>query len=202
MKRAAFHTLGCKVNQVETEQLKEEFIHRGYEIVDFTDEADVYLINTCTVTHVSDRKSRAMIRRAVKRNPAAIVAAIGCLAQTNSQQLALIDGLDIIAGNRDKYYLVDIIESFDLKDTLPITQVSAIKSSDSLPTVIYRQMHERTRAFIKIQDGCQSFCSYCIIPYARGPVRSKTPDQIIEEVLQLTALGYKEIVLTGLIIDY
>lgn len=198
MKRAAFHTLGCKVNAVETEQLIESFLLKGYEIVPFKEDADVYIINTCTVTHVSDRKSRAMIRRAVKRNPAAIVAAIGCLAQTNSQQLALIDGLDIIAGNRDKDYLVDIIESFDLKDTLPITQVSAIKSSDSLPTVIYRQMHERTRAFIKIQDGCQSFCSYCIIPYARGPVRSKTPDQIIEEVLQLTALGYKEIVLTGI----
>ena len=105
MKRAAFHTLGCKVNAVETEQLIESFLLKGYEIVPFKEDADVYIINTCTVTHVSDRKSRAMIRRAVKRNPAAIVAAIGCLAQTNSQQLALIDGLDIIVGNRDKDYL-------------------------------------------------------------------------------------------------
>ncbi|NLF44516.1 MAG: tRNA (N(6)-L-threonylcarbamoyladenosine(37)-C(2))-methylthiotransferase MtaB [Syntrophomonadaceae bacterium] len=198
MKKAAFHTLGCKVNAVETEQLIEAFMLKGYEIVPFKEAADVYVINTCTVTHVSDRKSRAMIRRAVKRRPEAIVAAIGCLAQTDCQQLASIEGIDIIVGNRDKDRLADIIEMYGINKTKPVIHVSAIKSGDLLPTVIYRQRHDKTRAFIKIQDGCQSYCTYCIVPYARGPVRSKNPDQVIEEILQLTALGYKEIVLTGI----
>ena len=198
MKKAAFHTLGCKVNAVETEQLIEAFMLKGYEIVPFKEAADVYVINTCTVTHVSDRKSRAMIRRAVKRRPEAIVAAIGCLAQTDCQQLASIEGIDIIVGNRDKERLADIKEMYGINKTKPVIHVSAIKSGDLLPTVIYRQRHDKTRAFIKIQDGCQSYCTYCIVPYARGPVRSKNPDQVIEEILQLTALGYKEIVLTGI----
>jgi threonylcarbamoyladenosine tRNA methylthiotransferase MtaB len=198
LKKAAFHTLGCKVNAVETEQLIEAFMLKGYEIVPFKEAADVYVINTCTVTHVSDRKSRAMIRRAVKRRPEAIVAAIGCLAQTDCQQLASIEGIDIIVGNRDKDRLADIIEMYGINKTKPVIHVSAIKSGDLLPTVIYRQRHDKTRAFIKIQDGCQSYCTYCIVPYARGPVRSKNPDQVIEEILQLTALGYKEIVLTGI----
>lgn len=198
MKKAAFHTLGCKVNAVETEQLIEAFMLKGYEIVPFKEAADVYVINTCTVTHVSDRKSRAMIRRAVKRRPEAIVAAVGCLAQTDCQQLASIEGIDIIVGNRDKDRLADIIEMYGINKTKPVIHVPAIKSGDLLPTVIYRQRHDKTRAFIKIQDGCQSYCTYCIVPYARGPVRSKNPDQVIEEILQLTALGYKEIVLTGI----
>ena len=198
MKKAAFHTLGCKVNAVETEQLIEAFMLKGYEIVPFKEAADVYVINTCTVTHVSDRKSRAMIRRAVKRRPEAIIAAIGCLAQTDCQQLAAIEGIDIIVGNRDKDRLADIIEMYGINKTKPIIHVAAIKRGDSLPTVIYRQRHDKTRAFIKIQDGCQSYCTYCIVPYARGPVRSKNPDQVIEEILQLTVLGYKEIVLTGI----
>jgi threonylcarbamoyladenosine tRNA methylthiotransferase MtaB len=120
LKKAAFHTLGCKVNAVETEQLIESFIQKGYEIVPFEERADVYIINTCTVTHVSDRKSRAMIRRAVKRNPQAIVAAVGCLAQTDSDQLALIDGVDIVVGNRDKDRLADIIEETNFKLTRPV----------------------------------------------------------------------------------
>jgi len=198
LKKAAFHTLGCKVNAVETEQLIEAFWQKGYEIVPFEEIADVYIINTCTVTHVSDRKSRAVIRRAVKRNPGAIIAAIGCLAQTNSRQLTSIDGIDLIVGNRDKGNLPDIIEKHTFNKTRPLIHVPPIKSSDPLKTIIYSHQHEKTRAFIKIQDGCQSCCSYCIVPQTRGPVRSKTPGQVVEEIEQLVALGYKEIVLTGI----
>jgi len=198
LKKAAFHTLGCKVNAVETEQLIESFIQKGYEIVPFEERADVYIINTCTVTHVSDRKSRAMIRRAVKRNPQAIVAAVGCLAQTDSDQLALIDGVDIVVGNRDKDRLADIIEETNFKLTRPVIHTPPISSTDVLKTVFYTQLHEKTRAFIKIQDGCQSFCSYCIVPQTRGPVRSKAPMQVVEEITKLIELGYKEIVLTGI----
>lgn len=198
MKKVAFHTLGCKVNAVETEQLIEAFSQKGYEIVPFESIADIYIINTCTVTHVSDRKSRAVIRRAVKRNPVAIVAAVGCLAQTNSQQLAAIEGIDLIVGNRDKEDLPAIIEKLAFNKGVPIILNEPIKSSDLLKTIIYSHQHEKTRAFIKIQDGCQSNCSYCIVPQTRGPVRSKAASKVVEEVTQLVALGYKEIVLTGI----
>ncbi|NLB53590.1 MAG: tRNA (N(6)-L-threonylcarbamoyladenosine(37)-C(2))-methylthiotransferase MtaB [Syntrophomonadaceae bacterium] len=198
MKKVAFHTLGCKVNSVETEQLIEAFLQKDYEIVPFEEIADIYVVNTCTVTHVSDRKSRAVIRRAIKRNPDAIVAAVGCLAQTNSKQLADIEGIDLVVGNRDKEDLPSILENHNFQKGLPVIFDERIKNSDLLKTVIYSRQHEKTRAFIKIQDGCQSFCSYCIVPQARGPVRSKTPEKVVEEVNQLVTLGYKEIVLTGI----
>jgi len=199
VKTVAFHTLGCKVNQVETEQIKEDFIKRGYSVVDFNDVADVYIINTCTVTHVSDRKSRAMVRRAIRKNPRAIIAAIGCMAQINAKQLADIKGVDLVVGNSDKEKIADIIENLAMKKNQEARVITGpIRVEDKLKPVIFSRQHQRTRAFIKIQDGCQSFCSYCIVPYTRGPVRSKLPESVIKEIKQLLSIGYREIVLTGI----
>jgi len=197
LKKIAFHTLGCKVNQVETEQLKEEFIHRGYEIVDFTDKADVYLINTCTVTHVSDRKSRAIIRRAA-RHPHALVVVTGCMAQVAIKELASIEGIDLIVSNLDKENIADIIEELDPEQQKPVIVDHLPGKDRKLKPVLYSLQHKRTRAFVKIQDGCESGCSYCIVPRARGPVRSKLPEHVLQEIEQLLSLGYREIVLTGI----
>ncbi|MGS0765094.1 tRNA (N(6)-L-threonylcarbamoyladenosine(37)-C(2))-methylthiotransferase MtaB [Syntrophomonas curvata] len=197
MKKIAFYTLGCKVNQVETEQMKEEFIHRGYEIVDFADEADAYIINTCTVTHVSDRKSRAMVRRA-SRHPHALVAITGCMAQVAGEELADLEGVDLIVNNLNKESIADIIEQLDPEQKRPVIINGASDKARNLRPVLYSRQHERTRAFVKIQDGCQSGCSYCIVPRARGPVRSKLPQDVLREIKQLLSLGYREIVLTGI----
>lgn len=199
MKRIAFHTLGCKVNQVETEQIIEDFMERGYQIVDFGDPADVYVVNTCTVTHISDRKSRALLRRAVRSNPHALVVATGCVAQVDAAQLAQIEGIGLVVGNQDKERLAAIVDDFVRSGiTRNRIQVESIGPGTGLRPIIYTQPHQRTRAFVKIQDGCQSFCSYCIVPYARGPVRSKAPTDVLAEIEQLTNLGYREIVLTGI----
>lgn len=199
MRRIAFYTLGCKVNQVETEQLIEEFDSRGYQLVEFDEPADIYIINTCTVTHVSDRKSRAMLRRAVRRNPQAMVAAIGCIAQVDAAQLAAIEGVDLVIGNRDKENLPAIIEEYIMREHSGVeVLVSPISQDDKPKAIMYSQHHQRTRAFVKIQDGCQSFCAFCIVPQARGPVRSKLPEDVLAEIKQLVLLGYKEIVLTGI----
>ena len=199
MKRIAFYTLGCKVNQVETEQMIEQFTERGYQVVEFGDPADVCVINTCTVTHISDRKSRAMLRRAIRANPEALVVAAGCVAQVDAAQLARIEGIGLIIGNQDKENIADIVDkSIFNKEIGQRIQVKAICPAQNLSPVIYSHAHQRTRAFVKIQDVCQSFCSYCIVPFARGPVRSKTPADVIAEIRQLLLLGYREIVLTGI----
>ncbi len=200
MKTVAFHTLGCKVNQVETEKIREDFINRGYRLADFNEAADVYIINTCTVTHISDRKSRAMIRRAIRNNPRAIIVATGCVAQTDAGQLAQIEGISLVVGNREKGKIVDIIETWEaLPDQpLPHVLVPPISAQDKPEAVYYLHPQQRTRAFVKVQDGCQSFCSYCIVPYARGPVRSKLPEDVLHEVRQLINMDYREIVLTGI----
>lgn len=195
--KVAFHTLGCKVNQIESEQVKEDFIAQGYEVVDFADKADVYIINTCTVTHVSDRKSRAMIRRAVRNNPNAIVAAVGCTAQVSGEKLAKIEGLNLVIGNKNKADLFNIIQDYEFNNNTQI-YVEPISKGDKLRPTIFSNPHERTRAFIKIQDGCQSFCSYCIVPFARGPIRSKLPEDVLSELKQLLDLGYREVVLSGI----
>jgi threonylcarbamoyladenosine tRNA methylthiotransferase MtaB len=198
VRKIAFHTLGCKVNQVETEQMIEEFTRRGYQVVEFGDPVDVCIINTCTVTHISDRKSRAMIRRAVRANPDALVVATGCVAQVDAGQLAKIEGIGMIVGNHDKDHIADIVDDFISEKEIKKVWVEPICLTDSLRSVLYSEPHLRTRAFVKIQDGCQSFCSYCIVPFARGPVRSKAPDDVIAEINQLVVLGYREIVLTGI----
>lgn len=197
LKKVAFHTLGCKVNQVESEDIKEEFIQKGYQLVNFDMSADIYIINTCTVTHISDRKSRAMIRRAVRNNPKALVVALGCLPQVDAEQLNKIDGLDLILGNEAKPILIDIIENHIKDSSNKIKILNELKVA--MPKeILYSSPHERTRAFIKIQDGCESYCSYCIVPYARGSFKSKDADFIIHKFGNMLKLGYKEIVLTGI----
>lgn len=196
MKTVAFHTLGCKVNQVETEQIKDELIHNGYRVLDFSQPADLYIINTCTVTHVSDRKSRAVIRRALKANPEATVVVTGCMAELEPDKIAAMQGVNLVVGNRDKHRIAQVIEPQNGGKAKIIRE--PISHQDLLAPALYHSRHERTRAFVKIQDGCQSFCTYCIVPYTRGPVRSKAPDDVIREVEQLVKLGYREIVLTGI----
>ncbi len=197
--RVAFRTLGCKVNQVETEQMKEEFLARGYELVDFNQKAEIYIINTCTVTHTSDRKSRSVIRRTIRNNPMAIIAAVGCMAQVNADQLVGIEGLNLIVGNSHKEQLADIIEGYlaDGSDSCRIL-ADPLATGSNLKVAGYTRHHQRTRGFIKIQDGCENYCSYCIVPYTRGPVRSKRPNDIFLEIDQLLRLGYRELVLTGI----
>lgn len=197
--RVAFRTLGCKVNQVETEQLKEEFMRRGFEVVDYGREADVYIINTCTVTHTSDRKSRSAIRRAIRQNPGAVTAAVGCLAQVNPKQLAAIEGINLVVGNDQKENLPAIIEDY-LASQSDVVRVylDSFDRASGLKTVNYSRPHQRTRGFIKIQDGCENHCSYCIVPQARGPVRSKKPRQVLAEIEKMMELGYREVVLTGI----
>lgn len=198
MKTVAFHTLGCKVNQVETEQIKEELIKKGYQVIDFSQPADLYIINTCTVTHVSDRKSRAVIRRALRTNPEATVVVTGCMAELEPEKIASMKGVNWVVGNRDKHRIAQIIDSQDkLGETGGLIR-EPISSQDPLEPVYYHSHHERTRAFVKVQDGCQSFCTYCIVPYTRGPVRSKDPELVVQEFKQLLEMGYREIVLTGI----
>lgn len=202
MSKIAFYTLGCKVNQVETEQWAESFSVLGDQIVDFAEEADVYIINTCTVTHVADRKSRAVIRRVHRQHPEALLVVTGCMAQVFPQQAHALTGVNLIIGASYKDRLVDLVKKHlpvyapELSDTLILR--GELTAQHKLPPVIYTHVHKKTRAFIKIQDGCQGFCSFCIVPFARGPVRSKLPEDILQEACQLLQLGYREIVLTGI----
>lgn len=195
--KVAFHTLGCKVNQYETEAMKESFRDHGYFVVDENDFADVYVINTCTVTNLADRKSRQYIRRAKKVNPDGLVAVTGCYAQIKPDEVSSIEGVDIVVGTNKKHELIDYVESFSRGNSnchvLDYDKLR-IYQSDGIVT----SMDSRTRAYIKIQEGCNRFCSYCIIPYARGPVRSRPIEEIIEEAKLLIERGFREIVLTGI----
>ncbi len=196
--KIAFHTLGCKVNQYETQAMKEQFLSRGYELVLDEDFADVYVINTCTVTGLSDKKSRQYIRRVKRINPDSITAVIGCYVQVNAEAACQIEGVDIVAGTNEKTNLPDYIEEF-CRNHL---KISRIKDYDALldyeETGIITSMDSRTRAYIKIQEGCNQFCSYCIIPYARGSVRSRAMTDIVSEAQSLISKGFKELVLTGI----
>ncbi len=194
MKQAAFFTLGCKVNQFETESISELFLKNGYEIVDFEDYADVYVINTCTVTGLSDRKSRQMIRRAIKNNADAIVAVMGCYAQTSPEEVRAIQGVSLIIGTKDKKKIVELVEEIqkdrsncenDKTVSCMFDTVSDINKLHEFEELKISTYHNRTRAFLKVQEGCNQFCSYCIIPYARGPVRSRLYNNIIDEVTEI-----------------
>lgn len=198
MHTVAFNTLGCKVNQVETEQIKEDFVSRGYKVVDFNQPADVYVINTCTVTHVSDRKSRAALRRASRQNPDAIIVATGCLAQINPEELASMENVALVAGNSKKHLIAQSVDELQGKPTTAVIMAESIKQEDRPLTSLYTLHHKRTRGFVKIEDGCENFCSYCIVPLTRGPVRSKMPEEVLKEIRNMVSLGYKEIVLTGI----
>lgn len=197
MKKVALHNLGCKVNAYETEAMQEMLEHAGYEIVPFQEGADIYVINTCTVTNIADRKSRQMLHRARKMNPDAVVVAAGCYVQAQAEKQVIDPCIDIVLGNNKKQDLLTALQAYeeahgDLREVIDINH-----------TKEYENLHltkqgEHTRAYIKVQDGCNQFCSYCIIPYARGRVRSRSHDSVIREVEELARNGYKEVVLTGI----
>ncbi len=216
MKKAALHNLGCKVNGYETEAMQEMLTKHGYEIVPFQEKADLYIVNTCTVTNMADRKSRQMLHRARKKNPEAVVVACGCYVQ--AKQGELDESVDIVIGNNRKKDLIEILKSYE--DMQPRREEDAARQDhqgeepadtrnrrreliDISRVREYEEMElssaaEHTRAYVKVQDGCNQFCSYCIIPYARGRVRSRSRDSVVREVRQLSGNGYKEVVLTGI----
>ncbi len=195
-KTAAFYTLGCKVNKYETEAMEELFKAAGYNIGKFSDPADVYVINTCTVTGMSDRKSRNIISRAKKANPDALICVTGCYAQTAPASVLALDGVNLVLGTDRRHDIVQIVET--LEHGAKVNAVGNIMDVHTFEELKISSYSDRTRAFIKIQEGCSQFCSYCIIPYARGPVRSRSEQSIIEEITTLAANGFKEIVLTGI----
>ena len=197
-KKVAFYTLGCKVNQYETNGMIQQFLENGYEIVDFEDYADIYIINTCTVTNMSDRKSRQMIRRAKDNNPNSLVVAVGCYAQVLMEKVDEIPEIDLALGTNKKNNVVEIIENFiNDKDNSKtyIDDVMHSKEYGDFGSITYT---DKTRAVIKVQDGCDRFCSYCIIPFARGVVRSRNPQNVYDEISMIASQGIKEVVITGM----
>ncbi|MBU5483526.1 tRNA (N(6)-L-threonylcarbamoyladenosine(37)-C(2))-methylthiotransferase MtaB [Clostridium sp. MSJ-11] len=195
--KVAFTTLGCRVNQYETEAMAEKFIKAGYEVVDFEKYSDVYVINTCTVTNMGDKKSRQMIGRARRNNETGVIAVVGCYSQIAPEAVSQISGVDVVVGTRNKGDIVHLVQKF-MNENKQIIQVGDVLKNNVFEELNIEQYRDRTRAFLKIQDGCNSFCSYCAIPYARGAVCSKSPDKIIEEVKNLASHGFKEIILSGI----
>lgn len=199
MRKAALHNLGCKVNSYETEAMQQLLENAGYEIVPFTEEADVYIINTCSVTNIADKKSRQMLHRAKNMNPDSVVVAAGCYVQAAGEELKKDVAVDLIIGNNKKTELVSILDDYfsDREEALEETVID-IRGTREYESLSIDKIADHTRAFIKIQDGCNQFCSYCIIPYTRGQVRSRKPEEVVEEIKRLTATGFKEVVLTGI----
>ena len=197
MKKVASHALGCKVNQYESEAIAELFAQKGYEIVDIDEWADIYIINTCTVTNFGDKKSRQLIRKVKRQNPEAVVAAIGCYAQTAPEEIKNIEGVNLIIGTKGRKDIVDLVESY-VPEMGVVSTVGQIAKEREFEHLTISKLADRTRAYLKIQDGCSQFCSYCIIPYARGPIRSRDPEDIMDEVKVLAENGFKEIILTGI----
>ena len=202
-KKAALHNLGCKVNAYETEAMQELLEQAGYEIVPFQEKADVYIINPCTVTNMAVRKSRQMLHRARKMNPEAVVAACGCYVQEKPDEAA--DCVDIVIGNNRKKEIVRILEEYEnsrdgekKRPGEPLKDLVDIGHTKEYEELSLSRTAEHTRAYIKVQDGCNQFCSYCIIPYARGRVRSRSKAHVLEEVQALAGAGYQEVVLTGI----
>ena len=197
MKTVAFITLGCKVNQYETNAMIQQFIEKAYKIVEHTEKADIYIVNTCTVTNMSDRKSRQMLRRVKELNTDAIVIACGCYAQVAKEELEKIEEIDLVLGNNEKKDIVQYVEKY-LKSKIPEIQAEDVMEQREFVEFGDVTFTEKTRAVIKIQDGCDRFCSYCIIPYARGRVRSRRPEHIISEITKIAEEGIKEVVITGI----
>lgn len=197
MKKVALHNLGCKVNAYETEAMQEMLEKEGYEIVPFKEGADIYIINTCTVTNIADRKSRQMLHRARKMNPDAIVVAAGCYVQAQENEHHELDScIDIVIGNNKKQDLIQILDEYESK--CKTEKVIDINHTNEYENLNLSRTGEHTRAYIKVQDGCNQFCSYCIIPFARGRVRSRSLEDVVQEVTTLSGNGYKEVVLTGI----
>ncbi|MDV2683075.1 tRNA (N(6)-L-threonylcarbamoyladenosine(37)-C(2))-methylthiotransferase MtaB [Alkalihalophilus lindianensis] len=197
MPTVAFHTLGCKVNHYETEAIWQLFKEEGYEKVEYEQTSDVYVINTCTVTNTGDKKSRQVIRRAIRKNPDAVICVTGCYAQTSPAEIMAIPGVDIVVGTQDRTKMIGYIEQFK-KEREPINGVGNIMKSRVYEELDVPAFTDRTRASLKIQEGCNNFCTFCIIPWARGLMRSRDPEEVIKQATQLVEAGYKEIVLTGI----
>lgn len=198
MKKAALHNLGCKVNAYETEAMQQILEGAGYEIVPFSAYADVYVINTCSVTNMADRKSRQMLHRAKKLNPDAIVVGAGCYVQTKEAQALLDDAIDIVIGNNKKHELLQLLEKYEQSHTRTKSIADINHEKQEYEELFLTRTAEHTRAFIKVQDGCNQFCSYCIIPFARGRVRSRDAKDVLAEIRRLAENGYQEVVLTGI----
>lgn len=196
MNKAAFYTLGCKVNQYETEAMAELFKDNGYEICNFSDKADIYVINTCSVTNMGDRKSRQIIRRAKKTNPNSVIIVAGCYSQTAPEEILAIDGVNLVLGTQGRHNIVTLAKN--LTADSKVNAVTDIMKTHDFEELKINSYTDRTRAYIKIQDGCSQFCSYCIIPYARGPVRSRSEREILDEIKKLTENGFSEIILVGI----
>ncbi len=197
-KKVAFCTLGCKVNQYETNAMMQKFIENGYIVVDFEENADVYVVNTCTVTSMADKKSRQMLRRVKEINPDSILVAVGCYAQVAREELEKIPEIDLILGTNDKRNIIQYVEKMqkEIQDkTSVVTDVIHNAEFADYGTITYT---EKTRAVIKVQDGCDRYCSYCIIPYARGRVRSRKPESVVNEITEIAKKGIKEVVITGI----
>ncbi len=196
LKKVAITTLGCKVNQYEATAITEMVKTAGYQVVSFDEPADIYIINTCTVTHLGDRKSRQLIRRAVRTNPDALVVVTGCYAQIAPDEILAIPGVDVVVGTAEKHNMLDILAAGKKGQRLKAVQdIRQVQEFEEIAAVAYT---ERTRAFLKVQEGCNHFCAYCIIPYARGPLRSRCPENALAEAKNLVSRGFKEIVLTGI----
>ncbi|TLS39353.1 tRNA (N(6)-L-threonylcarbamoyladenosine(37)-C(2))-methylthiotransferase MtaB [Pseudalkalibacillus caeni] len=197
MPSVAFHTLGCKVNHYETEAIWQLFKEQGYERSEFEDTSDVYVINTCTVTNTGDKKSRQVIRRAIRKNPNAVICVTGCYAQTSPAEIMAIPGVDVVVGTQDRAKMLDYIEQYK-NERQPINGVSNIMKAKVYEELEVPAFTDRTRASLKIQEGCNNFCTFCIIPWARGLLRSRDPEAVVKQAQQLVDAGYKEIVLTGI----
>lgn len=196
-KKVAFYTLGCKVNQYETESIKNQLIKKGYEEVSFEDKADIYIVNSCTVTSVADRKTRNMLRRAKKINPNGAVIVTGCYAQTNSKELLEMEDIDYVVGNTDKSGIVNFIEDIENRTMEKLKNHNIFLDSE-YTEYEFATLREMSRAYVKIQDGCNNFCSYCKIPFARGKSRSRQKNNILKEITKLSQEGFKEIILIGI----
>lgn len=197
MPTVAFHTLGCKVNHYETEAIWQLFKEQGYSRLEFEHHSDVYVINTCTVTNTGDKKSRQVIRKAVRKNPDAVICVTGCYAQTSPAEIMAIPGVDIVVGTQDRTKLLGYIEQFR-NERQPINAVGNIMKNRVYEELDVPAFTDRTRASLKIQEGCNNFCTFCIIPWARGLMRSRDPEEVVRQAQQLVAAGYQEIVLTGI----
>ncbi len=197
MKRAASYALGCKVNQYESEAIAELFQEKGYEIVGIDQPADVYVINTCTVTNFGDKKSRQLIRKVKRQNETAVVAVVGCYAQTAPKEIMSVEGVNLVIGTKDRGQIVELVEAYNPQGGVE-NHVTDIMKERIFEPLSIQKLANRTRAYLKIQDGCSQYCSYCIIPYARGPIRSRDPQDVLVEVRQLAKNGFQEVVLAGI----
>ena len=199
MAKIAFYTLGCKVNQADTASMENLFLRSGYQLVSFDGEADVYIINTCVVTNTGQRKSRQTIHRAIRKNPNALIVVTGCYPQTAAEEVKAIAGVDMIIGNQDRAQIVQLVEErLAHRQTDTLDAVHKLTASTAFEEMAAGDITDKTRAFLKIQEGCNQFCTYCIIPYARGPLRSRSLESIRTETQRLISAGFKEIVLIGI----